>query len=483
MAQVILYVPCPDRLSPRRIVNYGALSVATALKNHGVDVVYLDGAGGTLPEMFGQIDLNMHGCIYVGISCFTAVIDEAMVVSEFIKAKYPKVPILWGGIHSSLLPNQTAQSVDYVCAGEGDYTAVEFFDQLTGYHDLDKVHNLVWKDGCSPKAPFFDMQKQTHLAWELLDLEKYIVHNRFDGNCPSMGVPVARGCPNHCSFCINVALKDYGYTTYRKRLPQHVENDLVYLKQFGVRFSFIRDEVFFVDLEYSRQIAQVFHRNGILWGANVRANYFERITVDYLKEMKELGMVNGMMGVESGVPRLLKDVVNKGITLEQVEHGMDVMTQAGIRPFVSTMIGFPTETRQETRQTLDYTCKLKQMNPRTVISGISLLRPYPGAPIFNECVKQGLKVPQSLREWGDLELTRQGGLYQQQLPWLKGRENLTVVSEYLTHALMDIEKECGFALNVFIILARLRMWLHCYRLPWELKLYPYIRALLHRMKR
>lgn len=490
MAEAIIFVPCPDRSSPRHVVNYGALAVATALRLHGVKVIYVDGASGRLDQVCQRLEPELRDCVFFGVSSFTAQVGEAVRVSEFVKSIRPELPVLWGGIHASLLPEETVRdpAVDYVCVGEGDYTAVEFFDQLvSGDPDMTRVSNLVYRRGDelvrTPVGRFYDMQEQTRLAWELLDLERYVVLNRFDGNCPSLGIPVARGCPHRCSFCVNVALKEYGYTHYRYRRPEHVEAELAYLKdRLGIGFSFIRDEVFFVNTEYSRRIAEVFHRQGVLWGANLRANYFKpgRLTEEFLREMRGLGMLNGAMGVESGSPRVLAEVVHKDITLEQVHHAMDTMGAAGIRPFVSFVIGFPTETETETRQTIDLAVSLKRRNPATVVAGIYLLRPYPGAPIYDLCLQHGLTGPSSLREWGELELTRQGGFATARMPWLQGRSHLYAVSEYTTTSLLDLERSAGLLLNVFILLARVRRALGFYGLAWELAIQRRVRAMSFR---
>lgn len=493
MAEVIIYVPCFDRSAPRHIVNYGALAVVTALRDNGIDAIYLDGAEGSLDTVCGHLETELGNCLYLGISAFTAQVVEGLQIAAFVRSRRPNLPIVWGGIHASLLPEETLQSplADYVCVGEGDYTAVELYRELaSGTPDLRQVHNLVFREAGETVrtdiAPFYDMSQQTHLAWDALALEKYVIHNRFDGNCPSLGIPVARGCPHRCSFCVNVALREFGYTHYRRRRPEHVEADLAYLKdRLGIGFSFIRDEVFFVNTEYSRQIAGVFASQGILWGANLRANYFrpERLTTDFLREMRDAGMLNGAMGIESGSPRVLKELVCKDIAVEQVHHAMEVMAQANIRPFVSFVVGFPTETKAEMQMTLDLAVSIKRTHPRTVVAGIYLLRPYPGAPIYERCLEHGLKVPASLEEWGSLELTRQGGFSLRSMPWLAEHRNLYAKVEYTSASLLDVDEAAGPMLNAFVRLAKLRRAVAFYALPFELWIYRYVRAAVYWLRK
>jgi radical SAM superfamily enzyme YgiQ (UPF0313 family) len=182
------------------------------------------------------------------------------------------------------------------------------------------------------------------------------------------------------------------------------------------------------------------------------------------------------MGIESGSPRLLKEVIKKGITIEQVWDGMETLTKAGIRPFVSFMVGFPSETPQETKQTIDLALSLKKKYPQTVVSGISVLRPYPGAPIYEPCVRLGLRLPQTLRDWADTRLNRQGGV---PLPWVK--PILYPTAEYVTTSCLDYTKD--IFLNVFIFLARIRAKLEFFHFPWELKIERRVRALIWKLRK
>ena len=434
--------------------------------------------------------MELEGCVYFGISAFTAQVCEALTVCEFVRSVRPDLPIVWGGIHASLLPEETARDplVDYVCVGEGDYAAVELFEALSSRQpDLQRVHNLVYEeDGEIVRteiAPFFDMTEYDRYAWELLDLERYVVRNEYDGGgVPCLGIPLARSCPHRCSFCVNVALKDYGYTTYRRRTAEQFEGELVYLKdRMNMGFCFIRDEVSFIDVEYNRKIAQAFHRHGVTWGANARANYFtpKRLTEEYCKEMRELGMLNACIGIESGNPRVLKEVVHKDITLDQVYHAVKCLKSADIRPFFSYIIGFPTETEKEAQDTVDLAFRLKKMAPRSVNTAISLLRPYPGAPVFDLCMEHGFRPPQGLREWGESHLTRQGGFDVDRMPWLASRKNLYAFCEYVGTSMLDIEKTSSPLRNAFILMAKARARLGFYRFPFELWMFAYVRKAVY----
>lgn len=490
MAEVIIFVPCFDRSAPRHIVNFGALAVASSVHDRGIDIKYVDGSSGNLRDVCQNLVPELADCVYFGVSAFTAQVCEALTVCEFVRSVRPDLPIVWGGIHASLLPEETARDplVDYVCIGEGDYAAVELYEQLSSSQpDVSKVHNLVYEeDGEIVRtdiAPFFDMTGYERWSWELLDLERYVVHNEYDGGgVPSMGIPVGRSCPHRCAFCVNVALKDYGYTTYRRRNPEQVEGELVYLKErLGVGFVFLRDEVSFIDIDFNREIGEVFHRHGVKWGANIRANYFtpRRVTKDYCKEMRELGMLNACVGIESGNPRVLKEVVHKDITLEQIFHAVECLEGGNIRPFFSYIIGFPTETQREAQDTVDLAFKLKKMSPRSVNSGFSLLRPYPGAPIYDLCVEHGFRSPQGLREWGESHLTRQGGFNIDRMPWLAGRGDLYTFCEYAGASMLDIERTSSILRNGYILTAKIRRRLGFYRFPLELWMFRYVRKAVY----
>ena len=104
--------------------------------------------------------------------------------------------------------------------------------------------------------------------------------------------------------------------------------------------------------ESYRQLAQEIIRRGItvVWWGNIR---FEK---SYTEELCDLLQRSGCIAVSGGLevasPRLLK-LINKGVTVAQVARVANNFTGAGIMVHAYLMYGFPTQTAQETIDSLE----------------------------------------------------------------------------------------------------------------------------------
>ena len=105
------------------------------------------------------------------------------------------VPIVWGGCHPTILPEQTLQSeyVDIVCVGEGDETFLELVEALQRKQPLTDVKGLAYMEGpryvFTGERPLLDVETLLPTPWELVDVEAYI-HPRL---IPA-GKPTRAGC-------------------------------------------------------------------------------------------------------------------------------------------------------------------------------------------------------------------------------------------------------------------------------------------------
>ena len=105
-------------------IPYGLLFIATVLEKGGHKVkIYNENVDSNTIE-----ELMSFNPAVVGFSVLTGPsILRAVQLSQNIKEKNPKIKIVWGGVHPSLLPEQTVQNdyIDYIVIGEGEETILE----------------------------------------------------------------------------------------------------------------------------------------------------------------------------------------------------------------------------------------------------------------------------------------------------------------------------------------------------------------------
>ena len=145
------------------------------------------------PQIFEK--LLKEGPICVGLTCMTGIqIQHALELSEI--AKRNGIITVFGGIHPSLLPEQTQKDhrVDYVIAGEGE---ISFRKLLISLKKRESVKPVLYGER-------IDLNKLPAQPYEHLDVEQYThVHQLPGRHLPFI---FSRGCPSSCTYCCNVAL-------------------------------------------------------------------------------------------------------------------------------------------------------------------------------------------------------------------------------------------------------------------------------------
>jgi anaerobic magnesium-protoporphyrin IX monomethyl ester cyclase len=94
--------------------------------------------------------------------------------------------------------------------------------------------------------------------------------------------------------------------------------------------------------------------------------------------MKAAGCYRIESGVEAGSQRIL-DLIKKGIKKETAVEGFRKAKDAGIGVLSNFILGFPTETRAEMMETIDFAVEL---DPD--YAAFFMFQPYPGTTIANE---------------------------------------------------------------------------------------------------
>lgn len=289
----------------------------------------------------------------------------------------------------------------------------------------------------------------------------------------------SRGCPHRCTFCVNAITKNY----WRGRAPEKVLEDLAviktkpYFRGKKVRFW---DENFFVDLSRAGDIAEGMIKNNFVmpWESTIRADYCRRpeLTDEFLKKIRESGCYLFSFGAESGSPRILKKI-NKDIAPEDILNSAKRTLKAGIIPQYSFMCGLPGETVQDMMLTVDLIDGLMKLSPNIQILGPQAFRPYPGSPLYNECIASGWRAPTSLNEWVNTIRSELSYLAPSSFPWVDNPnlvESLEVYARFgaqpLKSALASTITKNKILKFFFALICKLRWKFKFFRWPIEIKL-------------
>lgn len=369
----------------------GLLAVGTYLKAAGHRVRILDRnvAGEALPVAVRQFEPDI-----VGVTAFTGTMAlDALAAAR--QARRAGVPVVWGGVHPSLMPAQVLESgaADYVAVGEGEETFVELLAALGAGRPATDIAGLALRaDGAlriNPGRPFLDLTTLPPTDWTLIDVAPYF---QGFGHCARLlRTYTSKGCTGRCAFCYNQA---FHRSTWRGRTPEQVVDEAELLAgHYGADGIGFVDELWSPDAGRLRRICELFLERRIAahWYFNARVDQYAE---DDLALMHAAGCRWILFGVESGSPRILK-AVRKGIDLERVQRAFDACRRIGISTIASFMFGFPGETAEDLRLTARFALGLN-----ATYFDFTRYMCYPGTALFDEVTRDGLfKPPATLEEW------------------------------------------------------------------------------------
>ncbi|OGJ90243.1 MAG: hypothetical protein A2487_02790 [Candidatus Raymondbacteria bacterium RifOxyC12_full_50_8] len=375
------------------------LVLAEALLKHGYQPSIIDMKVQDWRAALNAIDIDL--LLYAGIGTLTGPqIQYGLEIARALREKRSDLPIIWGGVHPSLLPEETVAHdlCDAVVRGEAEETVVELAQRIEAGESYYNVRGCTFKlEGkivSTPDRDWTDLDAIGLLPYHLLDMKKYDIDSYFTYHS-------SRGCPHNCGFCINLA---YNKKTFRAQSAEKIVNNIEHiLRPYGVKTIYFTDDNFLVNRQRIETMARLIIERGLKfdWIASCRFDYFVKYDARFLSLLKESGCVRLGYGAESGSRRIL-EYIDKGITPDQVLSSVQKARDAGIKMMpVSFMYGFPGETRDDLLASLDLIDKIRETTgANTVINGIFLMTPYPGIPLSDELKKMGFQFPSSFEAWG-----------------------------------------------------------------------------------
>jgi len=327
------------------------------------------------------------------IICFSLMSTDHSWFTEIIKpikSNFPDTPILVGGVHSILYPEDIASipEVDYVCYGEGEATILQLLEYLKKEKTIDEVNGIAYKkDGEIHKNPLNNLISLD----DFTDNRKiYFDHYKILREIPFKVFNSSRGCPYTCTFCSNKYLQRVfkGTGPYVRQKPvDHFISEIKYVKDnYDIKFVFIADDLFTWNKEWLKEFSQKYKTIiGIPFFCTARADRLDEEIVQYLADG---GCTCVSCGVETGNAEIRKEILNKNITDEDFIRAGKLLRKAGILLQTSNMFCLPNETVEDAIKTIDLNIKMG-----TAFTLSAILMPFPKTDLANKCIEMGILKP------------------------------------------------------------------------------------------
>lgn len=349
---------------PSGDIPYGLCSVASFIReNLDVNVSILDT---TFHPNFSYVRsfLEKKSSDVVGIYVNTIAFYDAIKVAEI--AKHCGSFVVMGGPHATILPDTLIghDCVDAVVIGEGEITFKEIVERRFNSDNLNRVKGIWFKDNGNIikeplRCPIENLDSLSFPAWDLLDMKKYM-DNWFQMDSVNPGlkgvtVMASRGCPYNCTYCQPTLRKLFG-ARVRMRTPERVVEEVKTLKNsYGINAFYLMDDTFTAFRQWVEKFCELIKDEEIVWGCITRVDRLDR---KLLEDMRKSGLRKIAIGCESASQRIRNNIYRKGIKIEDVKRVVTDAKRLNIRTQVYFMIGGPTETRHEIKETINFAVSL-----------------------------------------------------------------------------------------------------------------------------
>lgn len=330
----------------------------------------------------------------VGISCLSVESMAAHALSREVKKHLPHVPIVIGGPYPShdIKMAMEDENIDFGVINEGEVTFDDLLDTLWNGGDVSTVKGIAYRDEQgnmvqTPPRPFIeDLDSLPMPAYDLIDMKGFFTaprHSRLYAHREYMSISSTRGCPFQCSYC-HVTL---GKKT-RFRSAEVVVDEVQHLvENYGIKEIQWSDDIWNLDKDRAKKICDLLVERGIdikmAWPNGVRGDLIDD---ELLDKMKAAGSYMIVFAPESGSKRVQR-YIKKNARIDTLKEVVRKASERGIYCHGYFMVGFPTETESEMRETFDWA-----LSSRLNSCSFFIVNAHPGTVLYEQAKAEGLDV-------------------------------------------------------------------------------------------
>jgi radical SAM superfamily enzyme YgiQ (UPF0313 family) len=325
----------------------------------------------------------------IGMTAVTPTIKHVSHMADSIRKLSPKVKIILGGVHPSVLPEDTlkrSKAIDVIVMNEGEMIISRLCSALISNQSLSKIDGIAFREGSKiiinhAQEYIQDLDTIPFPARHLLPMEKYmsVVSSRFTT------MIAMRGCYASCNYC---SVPFFSGRLIRRRSPENIIQEMVLCsKLYRTRhFSFL-DDTFTTDKRWVHDLCKALRSKGLhkrfTWMCLTRV---DNVDEALLRDMKSSGCIKIEFGIESGSQKIL-DFSKKGINKDQIRRAFKIAKKVGLPTLGFLIVNMPLETEETIKESKEFVLEL---DPDFL--QISFATPYPGTDLEKYAKENNLKI-------------------------------------------------------------------------------------------
>ncbi len=276
----------------------------------------------------------------LGLSVYRGTLASSLCISKLIKTKYPEIKILMGGaIFSQELYygsenferfNKKATYIDHIFLGESEELIYKFLTEKLEHKRIYCLDDI--------NKQYIDISSVQLDNLKGFELQYY----------PYLPTFASRSCQFQCGFCAETI----NFGKYRKRNIDIVIKEMTTLSRLYKYQLFL-----FCDSLLNPVINELATKlkesdNSLYWDGYLRIDK-QSCNRQTVLSWRNGGFYRARLGIESGSQRVL-NLMDKRITLEQVQQSLICLSEAGIKTSTMWIVGYPGETDEDFKLTLDF---------------------------------------------------------------------------------------------------------------------------------
>ena len=362
---------------------------ATMLARRDHEVIWADGVAEEWTYAEFRALFERERPALLAIETKTPVVKQHWRIIRDLKTVWPDTKIVLMGDHVTAFPAETMtmSPTDYVLTGgEFDEGLLSIAEHMTNGGAL--VPGIWYRDGDQVRdTGSFHLGKRTYADRPLFDrdLTKWQLYGEHLYYRPSTYTMVGRDCWRpKCTFCSWTTLWPNFGTRPAESLLDEIE---MILDRYQVREIFDDTGTFPIGAflkTFCKGMIERGYARDVYFSCNMRIDALRQ--PDY-ELMAKAGFRLIKLGIESANQHTL-DRLDKGTSVENLVRGCKEAKNAGLSPHLTTMVGYPWETKDEARRTLDMARALFHDGYADTIQA-TVVMPYPGTPLFEEARREG----------------------------------------------------------------------------------------------
>lgn len=364
------------------------------------------------PEALAARDAWLRSCLLkikqvqpkiLGLSIFSMHQHRAAYhLAQAVKQEFPNLPIVLGGLGQevtcfTLGTEPSVKSSERIMSFHAFMTKKNLCDRCIHGTDLDPVIDMLEHYlGTAPNKISYSKENTVYEA-PIPNYDDYRIREYVWDDGPTVPITGSQGCVRDCTFCDIPGQ----FGRFRYRTGEHIAQEIITISQkYGVtRFEFT-DSLVNGSLKAFRQwVTKIAEYNQdrqahekITWFGQYICRAQKQTPKDLYPLMKQSGVVNLVMGIESGSNAIL-DSMRKKFTVQDVFDEFEQFYLNGIQVHVLMFGGFYNETQADYLDTLKFIVKCQEWVAKGVITKLSIGPPFfinEHTFIYNEVDRLGI---------------------------------------------------------------------------------------------